>query len=186
MRSDGSFRVAAWPSCATTLSASRRIPTPIRPSAFRLSFRAACGVSDTQLTVLRPMPTVRARWGQVAASQCVVITFDDGYADNLEAARVLERYGVTATFYITAGCLAGESPFWPAEVRQLIAAIPEPQATLRVGSVQVDLDLTTMAARAAAVRQLTRVFKSHTIPVRERLREQLRLVARSPGCRASC
>ena len=45
-------------------------------------------------------------------SNAVAITFDDGYADNLPAARTLHRYGVTGTFYLTAGCLDGEQPFW--------------------------------------------------------------------------
>ena len=107
----------------------------------------------------------------------VAITFDDGYADNLSAARVLHRYGATATFYITAGCLAGGEPFWPVEIRHLVRAISRKRARLSAGPVTVDLDLSSDDSRAAAVKQLTKTFKSHSIPVREELRRRLRELA---------
>jgi peptidoglycan/xylan/chitin deacetylase (PgdA/CDA1 family) len=111
----------------------------------------------------------------------VAITFDDGYADNLPAARTLARHGASATFYITAGCLADGQPFWPVELRHLLRRVPEPRLTLHAGDVQVDLDLDTEEARAVAVRRLTTIFKSHPIPVRDALREELRNRAGSPA-----
>jgi peptidoglycan/xylan/chitin deacetylase (PgdA/CDA1 family) len=123
----------------------------------------------TALRTRRPLPP-----------NAVVITFDDGYADNLEAARVLHRYGCTATFYITAGCMADGLPFWPAELRVLVRAIPGPMLQLRAGDLALEIPLKTPADRTAAIRQLTRVFKSHPIAVREALREQLRAAAGNP------
>lgn len=107
----------------------------------------------------------------------VAITFDDGYADNLAAARTLAKYGSTATFYITAGCLAGDQPFWPSELRHLVHAIPARRATLDAGTVHLEIELSTGAARAAAVKKLTKTFKAHPIPVRDELRQQLRSLA---------
>jgi peptidoglycan/xylan/chitin deacetylase (PgdA/CDA1 family) len=108
----------------------------------------------------------------------VVITFDDGYADNLPAARTLARYGVSATFYLTAGCLAGGQPFWPAELRSVIGAITSDELALDVNGSVLTLPVATPDERAAAVSRLTKVFKSHPIAVRERIREQLRLCSR--------
>lgn len=46
-------------------------------------------------------------------SRAAVITFDDGYADNLTTARpLLERHGLPATFFLTAGMLNCEREFW--------------------------------------------------------------------------
>ncbi len=43
----------------------------------------------------------------------IVVTFDDGYIDNLrEALPLLERHGVPATIFITTGNIGSEEEFW--------------------------------------------------------------------------
>jgi peptidoglycan/xylan/chitin deacetylase (PgdA/CDA1 family) len=132
---------------------------------------------------VRSLPEVveRLRAGEPLPANCVAITFDDGYADNLPAARVLARYGATATFYITAGCMHGGEPFWPAEIRPLVAAMRGPRLQIEASPVSLDLPLGSEAERTAAVRQLTRAFKSNVIPVREALRQALRTAAGHPA-----
>lgn len=123
-----------------------------------------------------PMPEVveRMRTHRPLPRNTVVITFDDGYADNLAAARTLHRHGVSATFFITAGCLAGGAPFWPSEVRALTLGLRTPVLELDVNGVKERIPTATEPERHAAVRRLNRLFKGNTIPVREHLREQLR------------
>ena len=110
----------------------------------------------------------------------VAITFDDGYADNLAAARILAKYGASATFFITAGCLAGDQPFWPVELRYLVARLPAAQLTLDAGPAHVVIDTTSEEGRRTAVKRLTKACKGHPIPVREELRTALRAAA-GPG-----
>jgi peptidoglycan/xylan/chitin deacetylase (PgdA/CDA1 family) len=126
-----------------------------------------------------PLPDAVAalRRGTTLPRNAVAITFDDGYADNLGAAEILARHGLAATFYITAGCLAGGGPFWPAELRILVKAITHPQIQVHAAGSPVTLPLTTPEERTAAVSKLTRLFKGHTIPIREALRDQLRRLA---------
>lgn len=51
----------------------------------------------------------------------VVITFDDGYLDNLQYAKpLLERYDIPATVFITAGQLDRKSEFWWDELERLL------------------------------------------------------------------
>lgn len=130
--------------------------------------------------VLRLSDAVRdLRKRRSPGANAVAITFDDGYRDNLAAAKVLNRYGLTATFYITAGCVDGAQPFWPAELRYLVAAIAEPEIELDANGRRLVLSLRTEADRRSAVARLTKTFKSVRIQVRDRLRESLRRIARA-------
>ena len=50
----------------------------------------------------------------------VVVTFDDGYADNLhQALPILEDTGVPATFFISTGMLGSDGEFWSDELEHL-------------------------------------------------------------------
>ena len=61
--------------------------------------------------------------------RAVAITFDDGYADNLNHARSsLERYRIPATFFVTTGALGNE--FWWDELERLILSLPIPHQVL--------------------------------------------------------
>jgi peptidoglycan/xylan/chitin deacetylase (PgdA/CDA1 family) len=50
--------------------------------------------------------------------RAVVVTFDDGYADNCEiAAPMLNEIGIPATFYVTVECVEQSRLPWPARLR---------------------------------------------------------------------
>lgn len=117
------------------------------------------------------------REGKTLPVNAVAITFDDGYADNLAAAGVLARHGVTATFYVTTSCLADESPFWPSEIRHLVMRIEAPVIRLKSTGANVVIPCATDAERRLSIRTLAGIFKANTIPVREALREELRAAA---------
>jgi cellulose synthase/poly-beta-1,6-N-acetylglucosamine synthase-like glycosyltransferase/peptidoglycan/xylan/chitin deacetylase (PgdA/CDA1 family) len=148
----------------------------VSPSAFER--HVAYLVANYHVLSL-PDAVARLRAHRPLPTNAVVLTFDDGYADNLEAARTLHRYGASATFYLTAGCLAGGDPFWPSEMRFLLRAIPEHTLTLRVAERRVDIPCSNPTERAVALNRITHLLKSHPIPVREHLREQLRGLARN-------
>lgn len=58
------------------------------------------------------------RSGNSLPRRSVVITFDDGYADNYEVAMpVLNQAGVPATFYVTVDCVENKRLPWPSHLR---------------------------------------------------------------------
>jgi peptidoglycan/xylan/chitin deacetylase (PgdA/CDA1 family) len=63
----------------------------------------------------------------------VVLTFDDGYADNLYQARpYLARYDAPATVFVTAGQIGQEREFWWDELQRLILTAPSLPDNLEV------------------------------------------------------
>ena len=59
--------------------------------------------------------------GKADRSRMVVVTFDDGYADNLENGRpLLERHDVPATCFITTGYVGSEREFWWDELERIL------------------------------------------------------------------
>src|SRR5574338_230076 len=74
----------------------------------QLDFLAAEGYSTPTVGELMRAPS---RQGRAA-----VITFDDGYVDNLAACEELEKRGMRATWFIVAGSL-GNPPGWSADGR---------------------------------------------------------------------
>ena len=53
--------------------------------------------------------------------RCVVVTFDDGYADNLYKAKpILEKYRVPATVFVASGNLGQDREFWWDELERIL------------------------------------------------------------------
>lgn len=72
----------------------------------------------------RPIPLQQLSQGLLDGNlpdQSVVVTFDDGYADNLYNAKpLLERYKVPATVFLTTGYIGHEREFWWDELDRLL------------------------------------------------------------------
>jgi peptidoglycan/xylan/chitin deacetylase (PgdA/CDA1 family) len=80
----------------------------------------------------RPVPLqqlARSLREKKRESRAVALTFDDGYADNLTAAKpLLARYEIPATVFVTTGDIGRERAFWWEELEQVFlrpGALPE-------------------------------------------------------------
>jgi peptidoglycan/xylan/chitin deacetylase (PgdA/CDA1 family) len=97
---------------------------------------------------VRVLPLQQLRDHLAAAADqlpSVIVTFDDGYADNFHTAKpVLERYEVPATFFIVSGHVGQPREFWWDELDRLLLQPVSLPASFRLdldGSV-LDADLT--------------------------------------------
>ena len=120
------------------------------------------------------------REGTAPPRNAVIFTFDDGYADNLAAARILHKYGATATFYITTEPIGRESRLWLAEVTSLMLRSDRPEFTLSVNGETHTLPLSDRRRRWKAIREVVRTIKSNDRTVRESVMAQVEAQLATP------
>ena len=75
----------------------------------------------------------------------IAITFDDGYADNLAAARALAERALPATFFLVGGQLGSDREFWWDELERIVLAAPQlpEEIEIAIGDELLRWDLTT-------------------------------------------
>lgn len=107
--------------------------------------------------------TQLAHWiraGEVIPPRTVVITFDDGYRNNITCALpVLRQLGLTACLFFTAGLVGTQEILWPDVIRRALRLLPLP--------FSAPLDGETVAVDASNVRAVTRRLKQLPSEVRE-------------------
>src|SRR6266496_4222350 len=65
--------------------------------------------------------------GRELPIRSVVVTFDDGYADNYEVAMpILSQLGVPAVFYVTVDCVENRTMPWPSRLRYAFRKTNQP------------------------------------------------------------
>ena len=85
----------------------------------------------------------------------VVVTFDDGYANNwLAAAPVLQRYSVPATVFLATGYVAGQREYWWDECERLVAELA---STAQVYELEIN-DETLPLEPADPAASITRIW----------------------------
>lgn len=112
-------------------------------------------------------------------ARAAAITFDDGYADNEEiAAPILQRLGMTATFFISTGYLAGDI-MWNDRVIEAVRGSTVSELDLRRYGL-ASYDLSTLPARRASIDALLGEIKRLEPERRRALADTIVAKSRSP------
>ena len=105
--------------------------------------------------------------------RAVVITFDDGYADNFDVALpILRKYGIAATFFIATGFLNG-GRMWNDTIIDAVAQTNEKKLDLS-GIDLGSYDCNGIDNKKSTIEILIRKLKY--LPIEERLRQCARLL----------
>jgi peptidoglycan/xylan/chitin deacetylase (PgdA/CDA1 family) len=107
---------------------------------FNEQMRVLCQLT-TPLS-LGDLPDTQSR--RRLARPASIVTFDDGYADNLTIARpILERHDVPATIFVTTGAVEADRELWWDELAQIILHAGELPTHLgmQIGGDVLDSDL---------------------------------------------
>ncbi len=113
-------------------------------------------------------------------ARALAITFDDGYADNHDVALpILQRHGLTATFFVSTGFLDG-GRMWNDTVIECLRRTTVTEVDLRDFGLPV-LPLHTAAQRRAAIDQLLPMIKYKPPSEREPLLRRLHGLCGAPA-----
>ncbi len=109
--------------------------------------------------------------------RAVIVTFDDGYADNLWIVKpILERYGVPATVFVTSGYVGRNEEFYWYELQHILMETEQipTELCLSLNGQPFHWHIKNLAERNSAYWELSALLRSVPHKVREELLQQLR------------
>jgi peptidoglycan/xylan/chitin deacetylase (PgdA/CDA1 family) len=116
-------------------------------------------------------------------SRALVVTFDDGYADNLShATPLLERYGVPATVFVVSGVVGPPREFWWDTLARLVLQPSSLPHHLRI-TVAGQVHIGTWGVQQLGPRSSVRGIASGTSHARRRQPHAMPCIA---GCTSCC
>jgi peptidoglycan/xylan/chitin deacetylase (PgdA/CDA1 family) len=148
-------------------------PDPLFPDEIHAGrFDELCSWLSAWFNVLPLDQAVQRLQAGTLPARAACITFDDGYADNHHVARpILQRHGLTATFFIATGFLDG-GRMWNDTIIETVRACQA--AVLDVSALGLGShSLGTVAAQQAAIAALIGHIKYRPVAERINLTEDI-------------
>jgi peptidoglycan/xylan/chitin deacetylase (PgdA/CDA1 family) len=133
---------------------------------------------DCDLLTIDEFTKLLSEWKKMP-KRPAIITFDDGYADNIqEAVPILESTNAQALFYITTSNIDSEREFWWDELERLFLSDIRLPANLQITFKQqlLQFDTSSYAARKETYNQLHLILKYSVSSERDKAIEDCRKV----------
>ncbi|HFE38581.1 MAG TPA: hypothetical protein ENK06_09245, partial [Gammaproteobacteria bacterium] len=115
---------------------------PTRPQVMQHQFDESLRLISKYYKIIPISEAVAMLSGERAFHpNCVVLTFDDGYKNNLTHAwPVLEKHGVSASVYPSVGFIDRREPFWFERLDYAIQAAAGKCEAFKLGEITVEID----------------------------------------------
>jgi peptidoglycan/xylan/chitin deacetylase (PgdA/CDA1 family) len=159
-----------WPRRGLTVLLYHRVTDPTRLDGLDPSLVDATPQDfDTQMALARrhfsPVALGDVQdavtGGRPLPANALLVSFDDGYRDNLEVAvPILKRHGIRATFFVATGYMSERRLFWWERIAVQVRRATAPRLLLSYPA-PLELELGDDTRRSAAVRRLCRTVKDH-------------------------
>jgi peptidoglycan/xylan/chitin deacetylase (PgdA/CDA1 family) len=107
---------------------------------------------------------------------CVMITFDDGYKDNMNIALpIMEKYKVPFTVYVCTGFIDKKASLWWYEVESIIMRLKT--IDIKLGVHTFKRDLNEAFEKISLIEEVNNIFKTSSIQDQTKYIEQFRAIS---------
>ena len=154
-----------------------RVPNIVTPTAFEAQIRYLA--STGSIISLQEYLDHRED-GRPLLRKSIVVTFDDGYKDNLTiAAPILQKYGVPATFFIATGYIDTDKMKWEDQLSCLIRRSKAEAVPLSLPSKDVLFDIGSDKNKFKVIDALVNILghlnQTERLQVLDEMRRQIKV-----------
>lgn len=154
-----------------------RVPNIVTPTAFEAQIQHLASTASI-ITLQEYLDHIEE--GKPLLNKSIVITFDDGYKDNLTiASRILQKYGIPATFFIATGYIGTGKMKWEDQLSCLIrrskAEIVSLDFLSSDASLNIGSDKDKFKVIDALVNVLGHLSQTERLKILDELRKQFKV-----------
>ena len=148
-----------------------RIPNIVTPAIFESQIRYL-----SSMVSIIPLKEYLAhvKEGKPLLKKCAIITFDDGYKDNLTiASPILQKYGVPATFFIATGYIGTNKIKWEDRLSCLIRRSKAEVISINLPTSEMSLNITSKKGKFKAINTMVNALGHLNQSEREQILNEL-------------
>jgi peptidoglycan/xylan/chitin deacetylase (PgdA/CDA1 family) len=154
-----------------------RIPNIVTPTAFEAQIQS---MASTACFITLQQYLDHRREGRPLSKKSIIITFDDGYKDNLTiASPILQKYGVPATFFISTGYIGTDEMKWEDQLSCMIRRTEAAAISVSLPSGNASFDISNDKEKfkviEALVGALSHLSQAERLTILDELRGQFKL-----------